>query len=72
MGCLNETKKREVLNTQLRNSIRHIDYANIFKLINENDIHKFDPTLLHESVKTGQLDLVSYLLDNSNSKKTLR
>ena len=37
----------------------------IQELLSENDFRKFDPSLIHESVKTGQIDLVSLLLDNS-------
>jgi len=62
MGCQNSINS---INAKFRESIARLDYSSIQRLISENDIHKLDPSLIHDSVKTGQIDLVSFLIDNS-------
>ena len=62
MGCY---ESLENLNSTLRQAINDHDFKTINQIISRKSIHKLDPTIIHEAVKTGQIELIELFHINS-------
>jgi len=62
MGCY---ESMETVNVQLRQAIKNFEFKTINIITSRHPIFKLDPTLIHEAVKTGHIELIELFLVNS-------
>lgn len=63
MGCHNNLS--EDPNTRIRRAIKEMDYAAIHVGIASSNFNSLDPTLIHDAVKSGHIEIIGMMLDNS-------
>lgn len=63
MGC--HISLREDINSRIRRAIIELNYTIIHFSVASSNIKRLDPTLIHDAVKSGHIDIIGIMLDNS-------